>query len=90
MFLNMATAEPQPGKDAELKERMRSFAEALRPMPGLVNVFVLREHETGSLVGLSIWQDMQSFDSAMAKMTTLPSKTAVTKEPPKIRQFVEA
>jgi heme-degrading monooxygenase HmoA len=89
MFLNMATAEPVPGKERELIERMRNFAEALKPMPGFLNVFVLREEGTGALVGLSIWEDKESFERAMDKTSSLPPKALLAKEPPKTRQFVE-
>jgi heme-degrading monooxygenase HmoA len=89
MFMNMATAERLPGKDVELMDRMRAFAEALRSMPGLVNVFVLREENTGNLVGLSIWKDRASFESGMALVPTLPPEDAVTKQPPVVRQFTE-
>lgn len=89
MFLNMATAEPQPGKEPELIERMRGFAEFLRPLPGLVNVFVLREEGTGALVGLSIWKDKESFEKGMEKASSQPPKTPATREPPVMRQFTE-
>lgn len=91
MFLNMATAEPLPGKERELLERMKNFAEVLKPMPGLVNVFVLHEEGTGNLVGLSIWQDKESFQRGMEKADSgnVPSKESVSKERPKIRQFTE-
>jgi heme-degrading monooxygenase HmoA len=89
VFVQLATAEPQPGKEGELIERMKGFADFLRKMPGLVDVFVLREDETGSLVGLSIWSDKASFEKAMAEPSNLPSKTAVTLKPPRVRRFSE-
>jgi heme-degrading monooxygenase HmoA len=89
MFINMATAKPLPGKDRELMARMKAFAEALHSMPGLVNVLVLREEETGNLVGLSIWKDRVSFESGIASVPPLPSKVEVTKRSPVARQFSE-
>jgi heme-degrading monooxygenase HmoA len=89
MFVNMATADPIPGKERELIERMKNFAEALTPMPGFVNVFVLREEGTRALAGLSIWEDKESFERAMEGASSLPPKTRLAKEPPKTRQFME-
>ena len=89
VFIQMATAEPQPGKENELIQRMTGFAEFLRKEPGLLHVFVLREEETGSLVGLSIWSDKTSFEKGMEQASNLPSKTAVSQEPPKVRRFSE-
>ena len=90
VFVNMATAEALPGENGELMKRMKAFAEALRSKPGLVNVYVLREDGTENFVGLSIWADKASFDSGMASVLPLPSKVAVTKHPPVVRQFKEA
>lgn len=89
MFINMATAEPQPGKEEELKERMKTFAKALSSQPGLVNVFLLHEEGTKNLVGISIWRDKDSFELGMAKASNSPPKSAVTLVPPVIRQFIE-
>jgi heme-degrading monooxygenase HmoA len=88
-FVNMATAEPQPGMEHELRERMKSFAKALGAQPGLVNVFVLREEGTKNLVGISIWRDKESFEPGMAKLSNSPSKTSVSRVPPIVRQFQE-
>lgn len=88
-FISMATAEPQPGKEHELRERMKSFAEALSAQPGLVNVFVLREEGTKNLVGVSIWRDKESFEAGMARLSNSPSKSSVSLVPPIVRQFQE-
>ena len=88
-FINMATAEPQPGKEDELRERMKSFAKALSSQPGLVNVFVLREEGTKNFVGISIWRDKASFETGMAKLSNSPSKSNVSLVPPIVRQFQE-
>lgn len=89
MFLNMATVEPLPGKELELFERMHSFAEILKPLPGLVNVFVLREEGTGALVGLSIWKNKESFEHGMETVPNRPPSMPLSKGPPKTRQFLE-
>ena len=89
VFLQMATAEPLPGKERELVERMKGFAEFLRSQPGLVNVFVLREEGSGAMVGLSIWRDKQAFESGMEAASGQPPKTPMTREPPKLRWFTE-
>ena len=89
VFIQMATAEPQLDKEDKLIQRMLGFAEFLRRAPGLLHVFVLREEETGSLVGLSIWRDKTSFEKGMEQANNLSSKTAVTREPPRVRRFSE-
>jgi quinol monooxygenase YgiN len=89
VFINMATAEPQPGKEHELEERMKSFAKALGAQPGLVNVFLLREGGTKNLVGISIWRDKESFEAEMSRLSNSPSKSSVSLFPPIVRQFQE-
>jgi heme-degrading monooxygenase HmoA len=89
VFLQMANAEPLPGKERELIERMKSFAEFLRSQPGLVNVFVLRDEVSGATIGLSIWRDKESFERGMKAANGQPPKTPLTREPPKLRWFTE-
>jgi len=89
VFLQMATAEPLPGKERELIDRMKGFAEFLRPQPGLVNTFVLREEESGKIVGLSIWRDKESFEKGMVGASGQPPKTPMTREPPRMQRFNE-
>ena len=84
VFLQMATAEPLPGKERELVDRMKSFAEFLRSQPGLVNVFVLREEGSGAMVGLSIWRDKQAFERGMESASGQPPKASLTREPTEI------
>lgn len=88
-FVNMATVEPQPGKELELRERMKSFAKALIAQPGLVNVFVMREEGSKNLVGISIWRDRESFEAGMAKLSDSPPKSTLGLAPPVVRQFRE-
>jgi heme-degrading monooxygenase HmoA len=89
VFLQMANAEPLPGKERELIERMKSFAEFLRLQPGLVNVFVLRDGASGATVGLSIWRDKESFERGMKAANGQPPKTPLTRERPKMQWFTE-
>jgi heme-degrading monooxygenase HmoA len=85
----MATAEPLPGKERELVDRMKSFAAFLRSQPGLVSTFVLREEGSGAVVGLSIWRDKECFERGMEAASGQPPKTPFTREPPRIRRFAE-
>ena len=48
MFMNMVTVEPKPGKEKDLADQMRTFRDALRAMPGLVNIYVLRKKQPES------------------------------------------
>jgi len=90
MFVNMGFVSPRPGKKKALAETMRSFARALEGMPGLIETFVLEEEEGSSLVGVSIWRNRASFESAMKNVR--PPRPAEPPEqmrlaPPTIRQF---
>jgi heme-degrading monooxygenase HmoA len=91
MFMNMATVEPQPGKEKDLADQMRAFRDALRAMPGLVNVYVLREEATRVLAGLSIWKDRASFEFGMADVNAPRSHASegLRKAPRVVRQLTE-
>jgi heme-degrading monooxygenase HmoA len=92
MFVNMATVRPLPGKEGELAERMRAFAEAIKNQPGIIGVHVLSEKGTNALVGMSMWTDEESFNNAMSTMSVpahSPQADSLRSDPPMVRQFIE-
>ena len=91
MFINFATAKPRPGKEDQLAGLMRDFRDALRVMPSIVGVYLLKEKASGDLAGLSIWNDEASFEAAMARMASEPSHSPeeVREAPPVVQQFLE-
>ena len=58
MFVNMGFVTPRPGKEKVMAQTMRSFADALEEMPGLLAVFVLSE-EGGQVAGGCIHVEQQ-------------------------------
>jgi len=72
MFVAMSFVSPRPGKEKALAEIIRSFANALEGMPGLLETFVLSEEGGKSLVGVSMWRDRMAFDAAMERVHPPP------------------
>ena len=92
MFVNMATVRPLPGKEGELADRMRAFAEAIKNQPGIIRVHVLSEKGVNALVGISMWTDEESFNNAMSTVTVPAHSTQqdyLRSDPPLVRQFIE-
>ena len=92
MFVNMASVKPLPGREKELADRMRSFAETIKNQPGIIGVHVLSEKGTDVLVGISMWTDEESFDNAMSAVNVSdhsPPSDSLRSDPPLVRQFVE-
>lgn len=92
MFVNMARVKPRSGREGDLEASMKQFRDDLRRLSGCLGAFVLREPESGSLVGLSLWVDERAFGEAMR---TLPTRTStdspaeLREAPPELRAFVE-
>jgi len=71
---------------------MPEFAKSLENSSGLVGVHVLSEKGGTTLVGISMWDDEDSFNRAMARIShkepTVPIET-LRKDPPIVRKFLE-
>ena len=72
MFVNMAFANPLPGKEEDMKQVMWDFAETLRGSPGLLQVHVMQEKDGNSLLGISMWESEEAFNMGMARANTTP------------------
>jgi heme-degrading monooxygenase HmoA len=92
MFVVMAFVNPNPGKEGEMANRMRTFRNLLQTQSGLVKTFVLNEREGKTLVGVSMWTDEAAYKSAMANMqapTQSASSDRLRESPPMMREFFE-
>jgi heme-degrading monooxygenase HmoA len=89
----MGFANPLPGKEKELGDRMRTFAEFMRQQPGLIQTHVLTEKEGNTLLGISMWESVESFNQAMKNLElrrpTSGSAEVLRPNPPVVRQFFE-
>jgi heme-degrading monooxygenase HmoA len=89
----MGFVNPLPGKEKELGDRMRAFGEFLRQQPGLIQTHVLAEKDGGTLLGISMWENEESFNQAMKNLElrhpTSGSAEGLRPNPPVVRQFFE-
>jgi heme-degrading monooxygenase HmoA len=92
MFVVMAFVNPNPGKEEEMANRMRSFRNVLQTKTGLVKTFVLMEPDGKTLVGVSMWTDEAAYQGAMASMqgsAQSPPPDRLRENPPMMREFFE-
>lgn len=92
MFVVMAFVNPNPGKEEEMANRMRSFRNVLQTKSGLVKTFVLMERDGKELVGVSMWLDEAAYHEAMASMEASapsPPPDRLRENPPTMREFFE-
>jgi heme-degrading monooxygenase HmoA len=68
MFVHLSIHRPRPGKEDQLVDSMRRFGEAGGSIPGLREVHTLRDRESGTLVGLAIWDSPEAFDAGVKRM----------------------
>ena len=91
MFVVMAFVNPNPGKEEEMANRMRSFRNVVQTKSGLVKTFVLMERDGKELVGVSMWTDEAAYHDAMANMqaSESPPPDRSRGSPPTMREFFE-
>jgi len=69
MFIQVGWGEPNPGREEDAHAGMMEFARSLVGKPGLVEIFSIRDPESGKRTGVSVWTDEASFRAAMASAT---------------------
>jgi len=57
LFVQVSIHKPRPGHENALIASMYRYGNAARNSPGNVRVHTLRDDDTGSLVGLAIWEN---------------------------------
>jgi heme-degrading monooxygenase HmoA len=69
VFVHLSIHRPKPGKESDLIDSMHRFGQANdSPIPGLREAHTLRDRETGTLVGLAIWESEDAFRAGVPGM----------------------
>ncbi|HEX3052904.1 MAG TPA: hypothetical protein VHP83_19755 [Aggregatilineaceae bacterium] len=68
MFIHVAIHQPYPEKADLLAASMERFGRAMMGKPGFQRVFVLRDQQTGSLLGLAMWDSVTDWHAARSAM----------------------
>jgi heme-degrading monooxygenase HmoA len=68
MFIHLAVHHPFQNKTDPLIDSMSRFAKSMEGQPGLQQVFVLRDPNTGALVGLALWNSKEEWEAARPAM----------------------
>jgi heme-degrading monooxygenase HmoA len=74
MFVNVAFVDPSPGREKDLVSVMLAFADSLKKQPGLQRAHLLKEKDGKTLVGISMWDDENSFNEAMRTIEAQQAK----------------
>jgi heme-degrading monooxygenase HmoA len=69
VLVHLSVHRPKPGREQELIDSMHRFGRGDGgPFPGLLEGLTLRDRQTGTLVGLAIWESEQAFRAGVARM----------------------
>ena len=68
MIAHIAIHRPNPDSVDELIASMERFAAAGRSQPGLQEVHTMRDAETGTLLGLALWETREAFETGVQAM----------------------
>jgi heme-degrading monooxygenase HmoA len=69
MFVHLSIHRPFPGKEQDVVDSMHRFGRGDgEPLQGLREAFTLRDRESGTLVGLTIWESEEAFRAGVPRM----------------------
>ena len=68
MFVHLTIHRPRTGKEQLVIDSMHRFGEAMTGLPGLQQVYELRDQKTGALIALSIWDGEEDWRAARPTM----------------------
>jgi heme-degrading monooxygenase HmoA len=68
MIAHIAIHSPNPENVDELIASMERFAAAGRSQPGLQEVHTMRDAESGTLLGLALWETREAFERGVQAM----------------------
>jgi heme-degrading monooxygenase HmoA len=70
VLVHISIHRPIAGKEGDLIDSMHRFGRADGEIPGLREVHTLRDRETGTLVGLALWDSEEAFQAGVPRMRT--------------------
>jgi hypothetical protein len=68
MFVHIAIHHPKAGQESPLIDSMHRFGAAMQGQPGLHEVYTLQDHQSGTLIGLALWDTQASMLAARPLM----------------------
>lgn len=93
MFVNMAFVTPALGKEEDMKKVMTDFKNSLMGSKGLLQVHVVKEVNGAGLLGISMWENEDSFNRGMQAIasdsSSVAKNRALQETPTIVRKFIE-
>jgi len=68
VLVHLSIHRPIPGKEPDIIDSMHRFGRADGQIPGLREVHTLRDRETGTIVGLALWDSEEVFQVGVPRM----------------------
>lgn len=90
LFLSLTLVTPRSGKEHAMADHMKNFGHSLESCPGLIQVHVMKEKGSSTLLGISMWESEDAFNSAMREVD-VPPKVPIKsiRKDIQSRQFVD-
>jgi heme-degrading monooxygenase HmoA len=69
VLVHLSVHRPKPGREQDLIDSMHRFGRGDGgPFPGLREALTLRDRETGTLVGITMWDSEEAFRASVDRM----------------------
>ena len=63
MYVVMGVHHPKAGMEKALLEVQEKFGVAQRGHPGLISAFIWKDDQTGTIVGITLWDTQADYDA---------------------------
>jgi hypothetical protein len=64
MYVIMGVHHPKPGMEKSLLDVQEKFGIAERGHPGVISSFILKDDNSGVIIGITIWDTKEDYDAA--------------------------
>ena len=89
MIMHIAVHHARPDQERLLLDHMQRYETSLKGMTGLLGVHVLRDINTDSLVGLSVWASKSAYLAARSYLDHMETNNEWDDHPPVVYYLEE-
>lgn len=68
MFVHLSIHAVKPEMETQLADSMSRFSAAMKKCSGWLSAYVLKDEDSGKLVGLALWETREQWEQSLPKM----------------------
>ncbi len=89
MIMHITVHHARPDMERMLLDHMHRYQTSVKGQPGLLGVHLLRDTDTGSLVGISVWESKNAYLTARPHLDHVETNNEWDDHPPVVYHLEE-